>query len=211
MLLEENAAQLAQEMERARDDSITLWRILNAANPNSDDAERQPLELAGRYRVGDGNEFAGEIIEITQQGLRIKGPKTGVFGARCTVNVASVGMVEGLVVEARAQSFVIGVIAPRRRLTRLAQRMNWLLRRRMLEVEERRSSQRIDMNRAKAEISTSGGQIYSCEIFDLSEGGAALHLGENALYFWLDQPVLFQGRAGRVLRSFPGGIVIKFE
>jgi hypothetical protein len=213
MLLEARASQLMVETARARADSLALWRRLRLAEepivPGA--PERCSLDLSGRYRVGDGNEFAGEFSEISPLGLRVKGPKCGDFGNWCTASIASVGVVEGLVVEARSHSFVVGVVATPRRIQRLAERINWRLRLQREQVEERRASERVEMNHAKATIATGDGQVYTCEIFDVSQGGAALHLGESALYFWLDQPVAFEGREARVLRCFPGGIVIKFD
>lgn len=213
MLLEARASQLTVEAARARADSLALWRRLNLGEEPilSDAPERCALDLRGRYRVGDGNEFAGEFCEASPLGLRVKGPKCGELGNWCTASVVSVGVVEGLVVEARSHSFVVGVVATPRRLQRMAERINWQLRLKREQVEERRASQRVEMNHAKATIATAVGQIYTCEIFDMSEGGAALHLGDSALYFWLDQPVSFEGREARVLRCFPGGVVIKFE
>jgi hypothetical protein len=196
------------EAARAREDSLALWQSLRHAD---EARERCALDLTGRYRVGDGNEFTGEISEVSPQGLRVKGPKCGDLGNWCTASIASVGVIEGLVVEARPHSFVVGVVATPRRLKRLSQRLNWQLRLQVEQVKERRASERIEMHRAKSSISTGAGQVYDCEIFDLSDGGAALHLGDSALYFWLDQPVVFQGRDARVLRCFPGGIVIKFD
>ena len=213
MLLEARASQLTVEAARARADSLALWGRLRLADepilPGA--AERCALDLSGRYRVGDGNEFPGDFCEISPAGLRVKGPKCGDVGNWCTASIASVGVVEGLVVETRPHSFVVGVVATPRRLQRLADRLNWQLRRQRELVEERRASERVEMNHVKATIATGEGQVYTCEIFDLSEGGAALHLGESALYFWLDQPVSFEGREARVLRCFPGGIVIKFD
>jgi hypothetical protein len=213
MLLDAKATQLMVETTRARADSLTLWRSLKLADQPilSDDPERCAVALVGRYRVGDGNEFAGDFCEISPLGLRVKGPKSGELGNWCTASIASVGVVEGLVVEARPHSFVVGVVATPRRLQRLGERLNWQLRLLREQVEERRSSQRVEMHHVKATIATAEGQIYTCEIFDLSEGGAALHLGESALYFWLNQPVVFEEREARVLRCFPGGIVIKFD
>lgn len=213
MLIEARATQLTVETERARVDSLALWRSLRLAEealvPGA--PERCALDLTGRYRVGDGNEFTGEFSELSPLGLRVKGPKCGELGNWCTASIDSVGVIEGLVVEARSHSFVVGLVATPRRLQRLAQRLNWQLRRQCELVEERRASERVEMHHVKANIATAEGQVYTCEIFDLSEGGAALHLGESALYFWLDQPVEFEGREARVLRCFPGGIVIKFD
>ena len=213
MLSVAKATQLAADAERARDDSLALWRRLKPADetvlPGA--PERCELDLVGRYRVGDGNEFAGEFSEISPLGLRVKGPKCGNLGNWCTASIHSVGVVEGLVVAVRPNSFVVGVVATPRRLQRLGERLNWQLRRQRELVEERRASERVEMHHAKAAIVTAEGQVYNCEIFDLSEGGAALHVGECALYFWLGQPVVFEGREAQVLRCFPGGIVIKFE
>lgn len=213
MLLEARASQLTVEAAKAREDSLALWRRLKLPDTPilTDEPERCVLALTGRYRVGDGNEFPGEFCEISPLGLRVKGPKGGELGKLCTASIASIGMVEGLVVEARSHSFVVGVMATPRRLMRLADRFNWQLRLLSEQVEDRRASERVEMNHVRATIATAEGRSYSCEIFDLSEGGAALHLGESALYFWVDQPVTFEGREARVLRCFPGGIVLKFE
>jgi hypothetical protein len=221
MLVQEYAAQLALEASRARENSLALWRSLEAAKggmsaecedwPSVDDGEVRPLRLAGRYRVGDGNEFPCEVPEISPLGIRIRGPKYGTPGKWCTACINSVGLVEGVVVQARESSFVVGVIAPTLRLRRLAQRLRWQTLRLKAKVHERRASERIYMNNAKATIETTDGQIYPCEVYDVSDGGAAVQLGSNALYFWKDQPVRFNERFGRVLRHFPGGVVIKFE
>jgi hypothetical protein len=213
MLIEARATQLMVEAARAQVDSLSLWRRLKLADEEfaPGQPERCALELTGRYRVGDGNEFAGEFGEISPLGLRVKGPKCGELGNWCTASVAAIGVIEGLVVETRPHSFLVGVVATPRRLQRLADRLNWQLRLQRELVEERRASERVEMNRVRATIATGEGQVYSCEIFDLSEGGAALHLGESALYFWLGQLVVFEGRDAQVLRCFPGGIVIKFE
>ena len=219
MLIQEYATQIALNTDRARQDSLTLWRSLEAVSGARQGNvaafcapdEIRPLGLVGRYRVGDGNEFACEIQELSPSGIRVKGPKSGGPGKWCTASIASVGIVEGVVVEARLSSFVVGVIAPPRRLRRLAQRLHWQTLRNEAKVTERRASERFEMNKAKATIETDDGRVYPCEIYDLSEGGAALQLGSNALYFWEDQPVRFCERFARVLRHFPGGLVLKFD
>jgi hypothetical protein len=221
MLVQEYAAHLALNTDRAREDSLVLWRNLEAVSgkrfversspSNAPCADIRPLNLPGRYRVGDGNEFPCVISDLTPAGIRVRGPKSGGLGKWCTTSITSVGIVEGVVVEARQSSFVVGVIAPSRRLRRLAHRLHWQTLRNDAKVKERRTSERIDMNKAKTQIETDDGRVFPCEIFDLSEGGAALQLGDNALYFWIDQPVRICERFGRVLRHFPGGVVIKFD
>jgi hypothetical protein len=204
-----------RDLEAAREGALELWRCLlesRSAAPGEPAAvSRLELDLGGRYQVGDGNEFACEVPEATPLGLTLKGPKIGRLGDHCLANIDSVGIVEGVVVQAQQQSFVVGPIAPPRRIRRLAERLGWRWRRDHDEVAERRSSQRVEMNSAEGRLETTEGQVYSARIFDVSEGGAALHLGSGALYFWVDQPVTFEGRAGKVLRIFPGGIVIKYE
>jgi|SRR5579863_4761367 len=221
MLVHEYAAQLAQDTDKARESSLALWGSFEAASGGRwtktadaifrDRREIVSLDLVGRYRVGDGNEFPCEIPELSPSGIRIKGPKSGGHGNWCTARVASVGIIEGVVIQARQSSFVLGVIAPPRRLRRLAQRLHWHSLRNNAKVLERRASERIEMNAAKATLETDDGRTFDCEIFDLSDGGAALQLGANALYFWIGQPVRFGERFGRVLRNFPGGLVIKFD
>jgi len=202
------------DVELAREGALELWRNLREgkfADPRVSAPERLALDLTGRYQVGDGNEFACEIPEASPLGLSVKGPKIARVGDLCVVNITSVGIVEGVVVQAQLQSFVAGVIATPRRIRRLAERLTWQVRRTTEEVPERRASERVEMNAAEGRLETEQGQVYTARIFDVSEGGAALHLGSSALYFWVDQPVTFDGRPATVLRYFPGGIVIKYE
>jgi hypothetical protein len=200
----------APDVDKAREDSLALWRHLDAA-PASAGVERRPLNLSVRYQVGDGNEFAGEVPELTALGFALKGPRIGRVGEWCLANIATLGIVEGVVVQSRQQSFVTGIVAPPSRLRRLAERLNWKLRHDSGEAPERRVHERVEMNAAEGRLATADGQSYPCRVFDVSEGGAALHLGGGALYFWADQPVTFEGRAATVLRIFPGGVVIKYE
>jgi hypothetical protein len=218
---EKSANQQTFHLKKAEEDSLALWRevIIAENNWKSDEVfRRQPVEpesialkLTGRYQVGDGSEFDCEVNEISPLGLGISGPKEGHVGQWCTANVASVGIVEGIVIHAELGSLTIGIIGLPSRIRRLGRRFRWLLQQEAEPVEDRRSSERIEMKHAAATIKTSEGRIFPCQIFDLSEGGAALHLGSNSLYFWADQPVTMDDRPGHVLRIFPGGFVIKFD
>jgi hypothetical protein len=221
MLPSENANQLIISLENARQDSLALWQEVliaekigrsdNVFRNESNEAESRPLKLAGRYQVGDGSEFDCEILEISPLGFRIEGPREGRLGQWCTANISSVGIVEGVVIDADLGALTLGIIALPSRIRRLARRLGWHLRRDVEQLPDRRSSERIEMKHAAATIKTSEGRIFPCQIFDLSEGGAALHLGSNSLYFWADQPVTMDDRPGHVLRIFPGGFVIKFD
>src|ERR1700722_9994297 len=197
-------------LNKAEEDSLALWReVTTAADDWGPDEvfrretvepESRALKLTGRYQVGDGSEFDCEVNELSPVGLRIHGPKEGRVGQWCTVNVAAVGIVEGIVVRAEMGSLTIGIIALPSRIRRLARRFRWQLQREVEQVQDRRSSERIEMKHAAATLRTSDGQVFSCQIFDISEGGAALHLGSNALYFWADQPITLDERPGHILR-----------
>jgi hypothetical protein len=221
MLPSENVNQQTIALENARLDSLSLWQevIIEDASSRSDevflrepdDAESRPLKLTGRYQVGDGSEYDCEILEISPMGIRIRGPREGRVGQWCIANIASVGIVEGVVAHADIGILTIGIIALPSRIRRLARRLRWQLRREAEQIPDRRASERIELKHTAATLKTSDGREFSCQIFDISEGGAALHLGSNALYFWADQPVTMDGRPGHVLRIFPGGFVVKFD
>jgi hypothetical protein len=219
MLPVEKINRLLYDSERAQEDSLTLWRELTEEPPRVGapfqiDARRPeilPLKLSGRYQVGDGSEFPCEVRDISPIGFHLKGPRQGRLGDWCTANIASIGIIEGVVVQSGGEAFKVGIIALPIRITRLAKRLRWQLRPHKEERPDRRASERVEMNRATAKLETAEGREFSCEIFDISGGGAALHLGSSALYFWVDQPIRLGGRPGRVLRYFPGGVVIKFD
>ena len=208
-------------LKKAEQDSLALWREVTIADDDwkpdevfrreSVEPESRVLKLTGRYQVGDGSEFDCEVNEISPIGLRIHGPKEGRVGQWCTANVAAVGIVEGVVVHAEMGFLTIGIVALPSRIRRLGRRFRWLLRREAEPLQDRRSSERIEMKHAAAILKTSDGQVFPCQIFDISEGGAALHLGSHALYFWADQPITLGERPGHILRIFPGGFVVKFD
>jgi hypothetical protein len=209
-----------REFDNARETSRALWRelLISLGKASAEDSPADlaaapplPLGISGRYLAGDASEFECTAAEISVQGVRIDGPWRVAEGAWCAANLADVGIVEGVVVEAGQTSFRLGVVAAPFRLQRLVQRFGWRIRRDWREIEDRRKSQRIDMQQAEATLRTRDGREAPCRIFNLSDGGAALHLGEGALYFWVDQEVELEGRAGRVLRYFPGGLVIRFD
>jgi hypothetical protein len=209
------------DFDEAREDTLALWRSLEVAmgrQPHEGDgrarfdrAQSQRLDLAGRYQLADANEFICRIPEISPRGLRIDGPWPATPGQRGAVNIAAVGIVEGVVVEAAHSSFVLAIVASPRRIRKLSQRLAWQIRRAAEALAERRSSERVEMRHKPARLETTQGKTYECQIFDLSEGGAALHLGADALYFWVEQPIRLDGRCGAVLRHFPGGLVVKFD
>ena len=209
MNLQDNLSPVSHSIERAREEAKLLWQYIEATGLRP--PERLSLDLTGRYHVGDGSEFGCDVPDLSSLGLRVRGPKVGREGESFVGHIEALGIVEGVVVQAREQSFVVGVVATPRWLRRLSERIVWHARRMAQEVVERRASERVEMNSAEATLHTIEGVSYACRIFDLSEGGAALHLGTNALYFWIDQPVVFSGRPAVVLRLFPGGVVIKFD
>ena len=209
MMLEDNASPLPRNVERAREDARLIWSYIEAASKAP--GERIALGLSGRYHVGDGSEFGCEAPDISPLGLRVRGPKIGREGEWFVGHFEALGIVEGVVVHSREQSFTVGVVGTPRWLRRLSERLIWGIKRKAEEVVERRASERVEMNASESTLQTGQGQNCPCRVFDVSEGGAALHLGANALYFWVDQPVSFGGRAARVLRLFPGGVVIKFD
>ena len=209
------------DFEFAREDSGALWRSLEIATGRQrpfeenvtrlNRGESLRLDLSGRYQLADANEFICRIPEISPRGLRIDGPWPALRGQRGAVNIAAVGIVDGVVIEASHASFVFGLVASPRRIRRLSQRFAWQIRRTAEALEERRASERVEMRHKPARLESMQGRTYECQIFDLSEGGAALHLGAEALYFWVEQPIRLDGRNGTVLRHFPGGLVVKFD
>ena len=212
----ERITQPPGNVERARQDSRALWtEIIGAGHAGglvvSVCPERVALNLAGRYQVGDGNEFGCEIRDISPLGFAIKGSKSGRVGQCCTANVVHVGIIEGVVVHVDRETLTLGIIALPIRIQRLARQLRWHFKRLMVQAPDRRASDRIEMKGVVASLKTTDGRDYPCEVFDISDGGAALHLGPNALYVWVDQPIVFDRRPGRVLRHFPGGVVIRFD
>lgn len=174
-------------------------------------AESVPLVLPGRCLLQDGSELPCEMTDISPLGLGLRGVSGARAGEWAVAHIESVGAVDGVIVRNTPVLFVIDIRATPANLDRLAVRLDWNLRRLKENTPDRRAHARSETQRRPAELKTEEGRTLSGSLLDISEGGAAVHLGSEALYLWEGQPVLLDRKHAYVLRHFPGGVVLRFE
>jgi hypothetical protein len=169
------------------------------------------LSMPGRYLLRDGSEFPCKALDVSPLGIAMRGVAGGHQGDRIVANFRALGRIEGVMTRKSGINFVMDIRATPIGLERLARKIGWHIRRQRGELPERRRYERIEPSRRRGALRTDDGRELDGEVLDQSAGGAALQLGEAALYLWVGQPVVYEGRAARVLRYFPGGIVLAFE
>jgi hypothetical protein len=212
------------ELERPGEASRQLWSYLVESRlwPGPPGRERGrgekggpeetiALSLPGRYLLRDGSEFPCRALDISPSGIAMRGVAGGHEGDWIITNFRALGRIEGVMARKTGINFVMDIDATPVGLERLARKIGWHIRRQRGELPERRKHERVERGQRKSTLRTLDGQEITGELLDDSAGGAAVQLGEAALYLWIGQPVTLDGRPGSVLRYFPGGIVLRFD
>jgi len=222
MEVQNNLLERFPQLETPGEASRRLWSLVTkhlTSRPESRDdigtdssyvEASIPLALAGRYLMQDGSEFPCRALEISPDGIAIRGVAGGSQGGWVIANFRALGRIEGAMARKSGINFVLDVRATPIALDRLSRKIAWQIRRLRGELPERRRHERVEQNRRKGTLRTDEGRELIGELLDESAGGVAVQLGEAALYLWVGQPVTLDRRAARVLRYFPGGVVLKF-
>ncbi len=205
------------EFERPGAASRELWSILSdypttaRAFIRDGGGEKLAVEAPGRCLLQDGSEMPCQIEQFNPAGFSVRGMAGGRLGEWIVVNGQHLGVVEGVIIRKAPALFVVDIRSTPVRLERLASRIDWWVRRRTDQAPERREHERVAQHRRKGKLRTLDGREIEAELLDASAGGAALSLGAAALYLWVGQPIWLEERAARVLRAFPGGVVVTFD
>ena len=91
---------------------------------------RVPLALQGRYMIEDGSEFRCQTVDLSPGGIAIRGFLAGEIGQQLVAYLDDLGRIEGAII--RRTSFLLAIEASPspRKLSRLAAKIDWLIRRR---------------------------------------------------------------------------------
>jgi hypothetical protein len=170
--------------------------------------DRVVLSLRGRYMLADGQEFDCQIVDVSPIGVAIRGPLVGDLGERIVAYVQELGRIEGVVVRRAVDWFAIELRVPSSRLHKLAAKIESLAKRQAAGSPERRSQERVDLDRERAKLRLSDGREFAAGLIDVSSDGAALEVDVAPP---VGAAVTVGERRARVSRHFAGGIAVTFD
>jgi len=170
--------------------------------------KRVPVALSGRYMLEDGSEHACECIDVSAGGLRLRAAKAGPWGSRVIAYIDGIGRIEGHLVRRAPGWFAIETRGTSRKEERVEERIAWILDSEIVKQDGRRRLSRQYHERQTVCLAAIDGRQHRAELTDVSRDGAAL-LMENVMA--VGERVRLDGRRARVVRTFPGGVALKFE
>jgi hypothetical protein len=158
--------------------------------------------------LSDATEFPCETVDISPVGLSVKGRTLGRLGERVVIYIEHLGRIEGEIIRRASGWFAIEIHAPDRKRERMAEKIDWLVRREAEALPDRRFAERIDMDYEQTVVRTSDGREFNAELVDVSIDGATVlvkaRIPVGAKVTLGDQPAY-------VARRFSGGIAVVFE
>ncbi len=170
--------------------------------------QRVEVNLVGRYMLPDRREFPCQVREMSPGGAALIAPQSAEIGSRVIAYLDHVGRIEGRITRQLDTGFAMTVDAGARKRDKLAAQLTWLANRDQLGLPEDRRHERLIPEQRSSEIMLANGNVYPCDIIDMSLSGAALSCmlrPEIGAVVYLGQEV------GKVVRHFDGGFAIEFS
>ena len=176
------------------------------------DQEQNPhlsLQLSGRYMLPNKQEYACTTQYISVRSLTIIGDGQGKPGERVIAYVDVIGRLEGVVQKLIAGGFIMSITLPPAKATRLAEQLNWLLKKGTSGATQDRRNERIELRHSLSTLKLDEDRIISCNIVDISVSGASVSFHSP------DRPeigsrVILGHTPGRVSRVLEYGVAIEF-
>jgi hypothetical protein len=138
----------------------------------------------------------------------MKGRTLGRLGERVVVYVEHLGRIEGEIIRRASGWFAIEIHAADRKRERMADKIDWLMKREAEVVSERRFAERIDMDYEQTVVRTSDGREFPAELVDVSIDGATVLVNSRIP---VGVKVILGDQPAYVARRFAGGIAVVFE
>ena len=163
--------------------------------------------FSGRLMLSSGEEFLGEITEMSPGSARIKTTGRPAIGERVIAYVDHIGRIEGQTWRVDDGGFGMTVEATQRKRDKIAAQLTWFANRDELSLPEDRRHERLRPKETDTKLTLPDGRSYSCRILDLSVSGAAVQIDVRPSR---GTHVTLGTMRGRVARHFDGGVAIEF-
>jgi hypothetical protein len=175
---------------------------------------RTTASIGGRYVLAnrrnmraERREFACRTVSISTEAVALIGPVKGAIGERVIAHFDELGKLEGQVVRLIPDGFVMSVVMPDDRRTRLASRIDWLDKHKNFRLPDDRKHKRVIPKTPQSTVMLADGSVLGCFVIDMSVSGVAVSADINPQL----GDVLAVGKIiGRVVRLFPEGFALRF-
>ena len=176
------------------------------------DTEQNPrlaLQLNGRYMLPNKQEYTCRTQYISVRSLTIIGDGQGKPGERIIAYIDVIGRLEGVIQKLIAGGFIMSIALPPAKTTRLAEQLNWLLKKGTSGAAQDRRHERIELRHSLSTLKLDNDLAISCNIVDISVSGASVS------FHCPDRPeigsrVILGHTPGRVSRILDYGVAIEF-
>ena len=176
------------------------------ARPDRRRHRRLALALDARVVLPGGGETAGRIACASAGGAEIVAPVAPGLGEAVVVYADRLGRLEGKVLRATREGFVLTFSKRASRAKRLADTLTWIAN--MGPERDRRAARRYQKDEAATLIRESGDAV-ACRILDISTTGASVSIGAHARPA-IGEVVTVGLMKGRVVRHHESGVGMAF-
>jgi hypothetical protein len=156
----------------------------------------------GRLQV-----FTCRARSISAREAVVNAPVAGAVGDPLTVNFEGLGVLQGQIARVMAGGFVIKINCSDEDAVQLAIKIEWMKRRKLKTVSERREFKRVLPRETRAMLIMGGGQKMTCMLVDMSQSGVAVSAAVTPRIGTL---MAVGAIPGHVARHFEGGFAIHF-
>lgn len=151
--------------------------------------------------------FACRARSITAHEAVVNAPVSGARGEALTTTFENLGILRGRIDRLLDGGFAIAFDLSDAERATLAARIEWLKRRSLKSVDDRRVHRRVLPRDPRAKLVVSGGESVECLIIDMSQSGVAISADVLPP---LGTPVGVGAVPGKVVRHLASGFAVRF-
>lgn len=164
--------------------------------------------LASRAQTpGAVQVFACRARSVSSHEAVMNAPVSGAPGDVLSVTLQGLGLLHGRISRVLDGGFAVAFDCSDEERTTLAARIDWLKRRALKAVSDRRAHKRVLPRETRAELVLGDGGRISCFIIDMSQSGVAVSADVLPP---LGSPAGVGAVPGRVVRHITGGFAVQF-
>lgn len=131
--------------------------------------------LAARVQTpGAVQVFACRSRSVSAQEAVVNAPVSGKPGDALTMTLQGLGIIRGRISRVLEGGFAVTFDCTDQERTALAARIDWLKRRTLKAVSDRRAHRRVLPRETRANLTLGDGQRFDCFIIDMSQSGVAV-------------------------------------
>lgn len=172
-------------------------------------------DLQGCYRLSSRGDSDDETIKvfgcrsrsISPDRAVLQAPVIGEIGESLALKLDTLGLLRATISRQTSDGFVAKLMLDEGERTALASRIDWMKRRHLHAVPDRRESRRWLPRSPRSSVILAGGQQLDCFIIDVSASGAAI--SADALPA-LGHPVVVGALLAKVVRHLDYGFAVQF-